>query len=63
VVASDREVLRLIDDERLYGRGIGYIDAHLLAAARLTGEARLWTRDGRLQRAAAELGLAAMLPH
>ena len=63
VVASDREVLRLIDDERLYVRGIGYIDAHLLAAARLTGEARLWTRDGRLQRAAAELGLAAMLPH
>jgi predicted nucleic acid-binding protein len=63
VVASDREVLRLIDEERLYGRGIGYIDAHLLAAARLTAEARLWTRDGRLQRVAAERGLAAMLPH
>jgi predicted nucleic acid-binding protein len=63
VVASDREVLRLIEEERLYGRGIGYIDAHLLAAARLTAEARLWTRDGRLQRVAAERGLAAMLPH
>jgi hypothetical protein len=63
IVASDREVLRLIDEERLYGRGIGYIDAHLLAAARLTAEARLWTRDGRLQKVAAERGLAAMLPH
>jgi hypothetical protein len=63
IVASKREVLRLIDEERLYGRGIGYIDAHLLAAARLTAEARLWTRDGRLQKVAAELGLAAMLTH
>jgi predicted nucleic acid-binding protein len=62
-VASDREVLRLIENERLYGRGIGYIDAHLLAAVRLTPEARLWTRDGPLQRAAAQLSLAAMLPH
>jgi predicted nucleic acid-binding protein len=62
-VAANQEVLRLIEGERLYGRGIGYIDAHLLAAVRLTTEARLWTRDRRLQTVAAELGLAAMLPH
>ncbi len=62
-VASDQEVLRLIDRQALFGRGIGYVDAHLLAAVRLTADARLWTRDRRLQSVAAELGLAAMLPH
>jgi predicted nucleic acid-binding protein len=62
-VASDREVLRFIENERLYGRGVGYIDAHLLAAVQLTPEAKLWTRDRPLQRVAAELGVAAMLPH
>jgi hypothetical protein len=62
-VASDQEVLRLIDRQALFGRGIGYVDAHLLAAVRLTADAKLWTRDRRLQTLAAELGLAAMLPH
>jgi predicted nucleic acid-binding protein len=60
-VASDAEVLGLIDRERLFGRGIGYIDAHLLAAARLTVDTRLWTRDRTLNMAAAQLGLAAVL--
>jgi predicted nucleic acid-binding protein len=62
-VATDEEVLRLIERQPLFGRGIGYVDAHLLAAVRLTPEAKLWTRDGPLQRVAAELGVAAMLPH
>jgi predicted nucleic acid-binding protein len=39
------------------GKGIGYIDVHLLASARLAG-ASLWTRDKRLQSVAVELGLA-----
>ena len=43
------EVLQMIDREALYGRGIGYVDAHLLAAARLTAGSKLWTRDRRLQ--------------
>ena len=34
--ASHREVLQFVDREALFGRGIGYVDAHLLAAARLT---------------------------
>jgi predicted nucleic acid-binding protein len=63
LVATEAEVLRLIDQKRLFGRGIGYVDAHLLAAVRLTGEAQLWTADRRLQTIAAELGLAATLSH
>lgn len=62
VVASDEEVLHLIDRQTLFGRGIGYVDAHLLAATRLTGT-RLWTRDRRLQAVATQLGLAAALSH
>jgi len=63
VVASDDEVLRLIDRHPLFGRGIGYVDAHLLAAALLTAGSKLWTRDRRLQAVAAQLDLAAALSH
>lgn len=58
VVATDAEVLALIDRRELFGRGIGYVDVHLIAAAMLTHGARLWTRDQRLVSVAAELGLA-----
>ena len=61
IVAVDEEVLRLIDCEALFGRGIGYVEAHLLAAVRLTAGSKLWTRDRRLQAVAAQLGLAAAL--
>ncbi len=57
-VATDTEVLTLIDSHRLFGLGIGYVDAHLLAATMLTAEARLWTRDKRLAAVATRLGLA-----
>ena len=57
--AEEREVLDLIDRHRLFGTGIGYIDAHLLASALLTPGARLWTRDRRLHEAAERLGVAA----
>jgi len=57
-VATDNEVFRLIEQERLHGTGIGYIDAQLLAAARLTGDTALWTRDRRLAAVALRLGLA-----
>lgn len=47
-LATDDEVLFFIERHGLMGRGIGYIDAHLLAAMSLTGTVRLWTRDKRL---------------
>ena len=55
--ATDDEALALIDRRELMGRGIGYIDVHLLAAAALTPSARLWTRDRRLARVASDLGV------
>jgi len=58
-VATDAEVLHFIDHHALFGRGIGYIDAHLLAAAQLTAGAVLWTNDKRLHGVAAQLRLAA----
>jgi predicted nucleic acid-binding protein len=61
--ASHQEVLQFIDSKALFGRGIGYVDAHLLAAARLTVGSKLWTLDRPLQAVAAQLGLAAALPH
>ncbi len=62
-VAGDDEVLGFIDQHRLFGLGIGYVDAHLLAAARLTAGASLWTRDKRLHDVAIRAGLAAKLKH
>ena len=59
VVATDDEVLRFIERHRLMGKGIGYVDAHLLAAVRLTEDAELWTRDKRLREVASILRLAA----
>lgn len=57
-VATETEVLFFIEGHALMGRGIGYIDAHLLASASLSNTARLWTRNTRLCKIAAELGQA-----
>lgn len=57
-VATDVEVLTLIDNQQLFGLGVGYVDAHLLAATMLSTNARLWTRDKRLAAAAHQHGLA-----
>jgi hypothetical protein len=56
-VATHQEVLQMIERHRLFGTGIGYVDVHLLAAARLMGNAGLWTHDKRLCAAAQKLGL------
>ena len=58
VIAGHSEVLRLVDAQRLHGRGLGWIDVHLLASA-LLSRAPLWTLDRRLARAASTLGVGA----
>ena len=55
--ATDDEVLYFIDKHQLMGRGIGYVDAHLLAASTISGSL-LWTRDKRLKSIATEQGVA-----
>ena len=57
-VASDEEVLALIDSAGLMGKGIGWIDAHLLAAVARSVGVRLWTRDQRLDGLAVQLGVS-----
>jgi len=47
-IATDKEVLFFIEKHNLMGKGIGYIDTHLLAAVALDNSAQLWTRDKRL---------------
>ncbi len=52
------ETLYSIEHNRLMGKGIGYVDAHLLASVALVAGAKLWTRDKRLVHVAGELGYA-----
>jgi predicted nucleic acid-binding protein len=56
-VAEHSEVLRFIEDNRLMGKGLGFVDVHLLASAVLSG-IRLWTIDKRLRQVSLTLGLA-----
>ncbi len=63
VVARNDEVDAMIEREKLFGFGIGYVDAHLLASVRLTHGALLWTRDKRLAAAAERLSVAAKVVH
>ena len=57
-VATETEVMTLVETQHLFGRGIGYVDTHLLAATLLTTDASLWTRDRRLAAVAADLGIS-----
>ena len=57
-VAEEAEVLQFVSARKLFGLGLSYVDAHLLAAVQLTPGASLWTRDKRLARAAMDLSLA-----
>lgn len=58
-IARDEEVLHLIQNNKLAGAGIGYVDAHLLAAVLITQGSTIWTRDKRFKAVAVGLGLAA----
>lgn len=63
LIATDDEVQGFIKQYSLFGLGIGYIDAHLLAAVQLAPDALLWTRDKHLRAAAERLHLAARTIH
>jgi predicted nucleic acid-binding protein len=53
---SHSEVVTFVRERRLHGRGIGWIDAHLLAST-LVADLKLWTADPRLAKVAGELGV------
>ena len=55
--ANDGEEFEFIENNKLYGLGIGFVDAHLLASTRLTA-AQLWTRDKKLNEIAKKLSVA-----
>ena len=57
--ASHDEVLRLIESHALFGTGLSLVDAHLLAALRLSDSTKLLTRDRHLKSAAERLGVVA----
>jgi predicted nucleic acid-binding protein len=56
--ATHEEVMFFIEQQRLMGRGIGYVDAHLLACVTMTEHAQLWTRDKHLRLFATKLRVA-----
>jgi len=55
--AEHEEVMQFIEDHKLMGKGLGYIDMHLLASAVLNN-VPLWTLDKILNRVSLKLGLA-----
>ena len=57
-VADHPEVLRFLDTHRLHGRGLGWVDIHLLASA-LLARTPIWTLDKPLVRAALAMGVSA----
>jgi predicted nucleic acid-binding protein len=56
-IADDREVLQMIEANGLNGSGIGWVDAHLIASARLFAATALWTRDKRMFAVSQRLGV------
>lgn len=54
--AEHEEVMQFIDDNKLMGNGLGYIDVHLLASAALTG-VPIWTLDKKLEKVSSKLNL------
>ena len=57
IPAGHEEVMQFIENYRLMGKGLGYVDMHLLASALLT-KVPFWTLDQKLHEVAVKLGLA-----
>lgn len=58
---DDQGVRHLVEERRLWGRGLSALDASLLASAVVTPGVSLWTRDKRLRQAARDVGVLARL--
>jgi len=58
---STQEVMLLIESKRLYSRGIGLVDAHLLASTLIVPDTQIWTADKRLESIAREMGIAYLI--
>lgn len=58
---DDRGVWHLVEERRLWGRGLSAVDVALLASALVTPGVALWTRDKRLRHAARDVGVLADL--
>ena len=61
-VAQLSDVRQMIEVRQLYAKGIGLIDAHLIASSLITPRTKLWTRDSSLRGVARALGIDAGLP-
>jgi predicted nucleic acid-binding protein len=57
-VATQQELLAMLDARQLYGRGCGFVDVGLLASALLLGNVLIWTLDKRFELMAGELSMA-----
>jgi len=56
ILAEDEEVLKFIENNQLMGKGLGYIDIHLIASAVLT-DVPLWTLDKTLDKFTKKIGI------
>jgi predicted nucleic acid-binding protein len=56
-IATEEEVFHLVEQKRLFRRGIGVTDLHLIASALFDRSIQIWTRDRRLGEVAEELGI------
>ncbi len=61
-MATHDQALGFVESQNLMGKGISWIDAHLLVAVSLANRVRLWTRDKRLRIVAESLGFTVPLP-
>jgi hypothetical protein len=57
LLAEDEEVSKLIENNQLMGKGLGYIDIHLIASAVLT-DVPLWTLDKTLDKFTKKIGIS-----
>ncbi len=56
ILAEDEEVLKFVENNQLVGKGLGYIDVHLIASAVLT-DVPLWTLDKTLGKVTKKIGI------